>query len=428
MSTEPPRPRLDTDGPHTGDIRVAGAPRPEPSFDARARPEATTRVDGFPAITVTSGPPYSPPARSGKGRRKAVWIAAGVGAVVVLGVTAYGLTSGDAAESAPPEPSTAAAAAAPWTPDAARGLAELPAVRYAGKLPKGDADVRLRLDVTRAGSATGTITSGAYRGDLVTIDGDTYLRAAAPLWRALGTGAERPDDYANRWTRATPALLGVDPAVLAPKALAKALDGDARALDDAVGGTAAHRVKTPRADVLVAKDAPYGLLGVQTSGHGEPLFTAAPLPDAAPVLGRIRTRVAALGGAVDPALRFSPGKLTFIGCAENVNGCTISVPARLTAPGGNVPDGARAALRATVTAGGRTLGACAASADVPENRSLVLRCTVTSAGWRAWMRRAMDTPGRHPYSATARVVGQAVAPGDVGALLTGLDGERTAPP
>ncbi|MFC0040415.1 hypothetical protein [Actinomadura rayongensis] len=377
---------------------------------------------GFGGPPVELPPlPYRPGGRPRKARRRLVL------GVVVLAVAAGGAGAGALLVSSDGKPARRAApparVPAAWLP-AARQAAALDAVRFDATLTRGGEPVRIRLGVTRRGSATGTITAAGTTADLVSVAGATYLKAGESFWRAQ-PGAARPDDYAGRWTKAPASVFGVDVRnVLAPRALAAALAGNPRVTSaTAPGGVPAYQVRTRRADYLIARTAPFGLLAVRAAGHGDPLFAATPRDDAPAVRQEVRTRVAALGGAVDPALRFATGTLSFLDCDQNVNGCTVSVPAQLSAPG-TVPPDARALLRATVTADGAALGSCAASAPVPRDRSLVLRCTVTSPGWRTWMRRAMDTPGRHPYAANARVLGLAVAPGDVARLLTAVDAER----
>ncbi|POM25465.1 hypothetical protein BTM25_41130 [Actinomadura rubteroloni] len=366
--------------------------------------------------------PYRPGGRPRKARRRLLL------GVVALAVVAGGAGAGALLVSSDGKPGRHAAPAqrvpATWAPAARQAINALDAVRFDTTLTRGGEPVRIRLGVTRQGSATGTITAAGTTADLVSVGGATYLKAGESFWRAQ-PGAARPDDYAGRWTKAPASVFGVDVRkILAPRAIAAALAGNPRVTAaTAPGGVPAYRVRTRRADYLIARTAPFGLLAVRAAGHGDPLLTATPRDDAPAVRKEIRTRVAALGGAVDPALRFSTSALSFLACDQNVNGCTVSVPAALSAPG-TVPPDARAELHATVTAEGAALGSCAASAAVPRDRSLVLRCTVTSRGWRTWMRRAMDTPGRHPYAANARVLGLAVAPGDVARLLRAVDAER----
>ncbi|MBW8485091.1 hypothetical protein [Actinomadura parmotrematis] len=354
---------------------------------------------------------YAPPSR----RRRTIVLAAGA-AVLLAGASAgvYAVTRdsghGDREAAAPGKPGPA------WAKDAAAALLAAPGVAYTGALPSKAGPMALSLRVTRAGSATGTLTAGGHRAALVTVDGTTYIKADARFWRTYGGETAQPGNYAGRWTKAPASLFDLDVRdVLAPSAVARLLTRTA---------ASGHRVRTARADYTVSAAAPYRLAGVRTAGHGDPALTVAEVPDGAALRAELRSRVAALGGAVDAGLRFTVGRPAFQNCNENTSGCTVRVPVTLSAPTDGVPSGARAALRATIVSGTRALGSCTASAAVPAGRSLTLGCTVTGKAWRTWMERALDTPGSHPYRATARVVGEAVAPGGVTDLLNRVDRER----
>ncbi|MFF5264219.1 hypothetical protein ACFY4C_35270 [Actinomadura viridis] len=419
-------PRVTPPPPHG----VPGTPPPpmEPlpvPPSAMAAPPPSTPPHGF-------GPPPPmppPPGKRGgsKGPRR-ILIAAG--AVVVLGAAgaAYAvLTRGgdDGGE----RPRTSGPAPAAWSQEAGRQLAATPGLRYEGTVTVNGRPLQVLLRVTRAGLASGSLTAGTVRADLVVVDGSTYVKGGPVFWRTYSGEAARADSFAGRWAElpaSFPSLRAVSD-VLAPRAIAAAVGkAPARTPTEDVGGTRAYRVKTAKADYFVTTSAPYRLLRVQAAGQGDPRFTVSPLADPAGAFSEIRPRVAALGGAADPALRFQPGKPTFVNCNDNLNGCTLSVPATLTEPQGTVPDDARAALRASITSKGRTLGSCTGSAAVAADREVTLRCTVSGRAWRTWMRQARDVPGTHAYEGHARVIGEAVAPSDVGRLLGLVDRERTA--
>ncbi|MCP2343411.1 hypothetical protein [Actinomadura rupiterrae] len=386
------------------------------------------KPDGPETATDGSAAPGGEPPKKGWGRVLGVpsplLIAGSAIVAVALTIAAFAMTE-DGAEkkrrhAAKPHPT------APWAAAARQRLLGASGVRYDGTVRSNDKPVHLKLTVFDGGAASGTLTAGTEHADVVAAGGDTYLKAAASFWKNYGGEAEHAADYAGRWTKAPANLPGLDvKAVFAPDTIAKRLaSAPERPSTETVGTVRAYRLKTPRADYLVGVDAPNALLKVQAAGGDEPTFTAADVPDAAKAFADVRTRVAALGGASDPALRFRPGKLTFINCDQNVDGCTVSVPASLVRPEGSPPDGARATLIATVLADGRALGTCTGSGTVPANGSLVLRCTVTGPGWRSWMRSALDDPGAHPYEARARVLGEAVSASRVSQLLAQLDRHR----
>ncbi|MFB4313668.1 hypothetical protein [Actinomadura sp. 21ATH] len=366
--------------------------------------------------------------RNGRPRRRLLAVAGAVVAVTAA-VVAFGVIAtrdDDAGRSG----ATETPAPPAWSREAGRDLKSLPGVRYDGTVTMQGKPVRLRLKVTRSGLATGTLAApGGPEADLVAVEGSTYVKGGPAFWRAYTTEAARASSFANRWTKVPTSFPGVAAVrdVLGPEAIARTLAKASRkpATENA-GGTPAYRVKTARADYFIAKAAPHRLLQVRTAGQGDPLLTAVPLADPALAIRQLRPRVAALGGAADPALRFEPGKPAFINCNDNTSGCTLNVKATLTVPAGTVPDGARASLLATITAEGRTLGSCTTSAAVPTDRKPTLRCTVESRGWRTWMRAAQDDPGEHRYEAHARVLGEAVAASDLARMLALVDRERAA--
>lgn len=348
---------------------------------------------------------------------------------VVLTVAAFMLTGGDSGKKG--RKSAKPRATAPWATAARQRLLAASGVRYDGTVRSDGKPVHLTLTVFAGGAASGTLTAGPEHADVVAADGDTYLRAAASFWKSYGGETEHAADYAGRWTKAPANLPGLDvKSVFAPDTIAKRLaSAPDKPSTENVGPARAYRVKTSRADYLVGVDAPNALLRVQAAVGDQPVFTAGAVPNPAKAFAEVRGRVAALGGAADPALRFRPGKLSFINCDQNVEGCTVSVPATLVRPDGSPPEGSRATLRVTVLADHRSLGACTGSGAVPSNGSLVLRCTVTSKGWRSWMRSALDDPGAHAYEAQARVLGEAVSTSRVPQLLAQLDRHRpTATP
>jgi hypothetical protein len=301
-------------------------------------------------------------------------------------------------------------------------------MRYDGTLTVGGRPVQAHLRVTPAGSATGVLTAGTLRADVVAVDGDTFVKAGTAFWRDYAGETRHPEYYAGRWSKAPAALPGFDvPDVLGPKPIAKALaKTKGKTSTEKVNGVPAYRVKTSGAVYLVSTAAPHRLLGVRPSGQNAAQFTAAPVAAPASVFAELRPRVAKLGGAADPSLLFRPGSLTFDNCDQNTNGCTVNVPATLTSPSGAVPDGARAALRASITSRGKPLGSCRTSGPVPAARTLVLRCTVKSRQWSHWVRDALDNPGSYPYQATAHVIGEAVGTADVSKLVALVDRERRA--
>ncbi|WP_243717432.1 hypothetical protein [Actinomadura darangshiensis] len=323
---------------------------------------------------------------------------------------------------------TVPAAPPAWTVAAGRNLTSGTGLRYDGPLSAGGQPVQAHLRVTPAGAATGTLTAGLTTADVVAIDGVTYIKAGLSFWQTYASGVVHPEYFAGRWAKAPVSVPGFDlPDVLGPKAIAaKLAKAPAEPPTENVNGVRAYKVETAGAEYLLAATAPYRLLSVRPKGQDAPRITVAPVAAPATVFAELRPRVGRLGGALDPNLHFTPGTLTFSNCDQNTNGCTVNVPAAMAEPAGAVPDGARAALRASITSRGEALGSCTGSGPVPANRAMVLRCTVTGKLWRHWMKAALDNPGSYPYEASARVVGEALDASAVPALLARVDRERKA--
>ncbi|TDD28420.1 hypothetical protein E1287_32850 [Actinomadura sp. KC06] len=407
-----------------------------PEQDEASSPTASQPPPGMPfppntPFAPNTMPPPAPPLPSdpARQRQRRLIIAAGAAAIVlVVGTVLAVVLAGGGDESGKPGKPTTPAGPPAWSLKAGQWLTSGKGMRYEGAMTVGGKPVQARLRVTPAGSASGTLTAGVLKADVVAVDGVTYIKAGTAFWRDYAGGTRHPDYYAGRWSKAPASVPGFDvPDVLGPSSIARTLTRTpAKTPTENVNGVPAYKVRTPGAEYLVAKAAPHQLVSVRAVGRNAPWFTAAPVVAPATLFAELRPRVAALGGAADPSLRFRPGTLTFSNCDQNTNGCTVIVPAALTSPEGAVPSGARAALRASITSRGAPLGSCRASGTVPADRALELRCTVTSRLWRRWVRAALDNPGSYPYAATAHVVGEAVGADGVQKLLDLVDRERRA--
>ncbi|MFB4298160.1 hypothetical protein [Actinomadura sp. NTSP31] len=380
-----------------------------------------------PGIPGMPPPGIGGPRPRGGKLKKRLLTGAGVAVVLAAAATVAMVFVSDDDGPGRPRPKPSSTAPAAWALKAGRELTSGPGFRYRGTLTgANNAPVQVDLQVTAAGSATGTLTAGTLKADVVAVDGETYIRAGVAFWREYAGERSHPDNFAGRWSKAPASVPGFDvPDVLGAQAIAESLTkAPADPPTQTVGGVRAYKIATKDATYLVSAAAPYRLLNVQAAGSDGARFTVAGLDDPAALFVRMRPRVKALAGAADPNLHFNPGQLSFVDCDQNTAGCTVRVPATLSSPD-TVPDGARAALRASIATRGTPLGACATSAPVPSDRSLVLTCTVSGRAWRTWVKSALDHPGSYPYSAQARVVGEALTRADVKALLAKLDRERS---
>lgn len=354
------------------------------------------------------------------------------GTVLVLGQARGG--DGDHKPKARSGQPSSPAVTASLTAKVAQRLDGLPALRYSGTFTSNGTPVRAELTVTKGGSAIGSLTRAGERAELVTINARTFLKADASFWREAVSTTALPEDFAGRWAKAPTTVLGFNVKdFLAPASIARRLrSAQAPSAAEDVGGRSGYRINTAQGGYWASAAAPHSLLRVQ--GASDSLFTVTELPDAAPSFTKLRQRVGALGGALDPVVTFQAGTLEFVNCNENVKACALRLPVSTEAPAvaGDPGTGAtgtgslRAVLLAKITTADRTLGTCTATQALGPTRRAVLSCTVTSEGWRSFMRKARDVPGNHKYSAQARVVAEAVAKAEVAGLLTQVDQERPA--
>lgn len=410
-------------------------PGPETPPQPTGPPEANTAPGSAGGVPAVPPPQAADPSGARRLPRVPPLPAAIAGLLVltvVAGLIAFG--SGAEQDGGGGERRTRAGGPAkdPGKPDpqaarTARRLATLPGLKYTGTFTTKGATVRADLLVTRAGSATGTLTVGGLRAELVSLDGTSYLRGSAEFWRSYGGVTTNPGDYANAWTRAPGQPLDFDiPTLLAPSAIAQRLQ-TARPHGDveSVAGEPARTVTTPRGDYLVSAADAGRLLRVQAPGGGAAYrFEVTEPVEPAAIFAALRTRVGALGRSRDPRVRFAPGTLRLVNCNNNVSSCSLQLA---TARQGTAPASSgqpRAMMLGSVSAGGRILGACVGSAAVPASGEVRLRCTVSSRGWRSWMSQAQRTPGRHRYTGHSRVVAVAVAKDEVAGLLAKVDREE----
>jgi hypothetical protein len=305
---------------------------------------------------------------------------------------------------------------------AAQRLAGIRGLRYNGTFSSGGTTMQAQIAVTRAGSASGSITVDGEKADLVAVDGSTYLKAGRNFWRSHGGVTTNPEDYAATWSRAPESSLDLDiPGVLSPNAVMRNLratgpQGSTARTD--VNGVPAVKATTPQGDFYVSATGEPKLLRIQASGTRTHQFDVSELTaaDVDGLFTELRTKVKNLTEVLDPGVRFSfTGGLKFSGCGPS--GCTVKYTVT------NESQAAvQAVIKATIRAGGRDLGSCTGSQALQPDGKADLRCRVTSGGWKAWVRWARSTPGTHRYEAKAQVIGQNRP--DVGPLLAKIEQER----
>jgi hypothetical protein len=338
-----------------------------------------------------------------------------------------GLTGDDKGNKASPTNTTAAGNnGAARAGKAAQNLGAIPALRYSGTFSSGGDQFQAQLTVTKAGSATGTITVGGSKATLVSVDGKTYLKAPKGFWRGQGGVTANPEDYANRWSKAPDSALNLDvKQVLAAGSIVQALQGissyqPAGAPQD-INGTPAVKVTGADAEYYLSTSEPPKLLRIVGTGSDTYQFdvTEVSAGEAATVFQQLRDQVKALSGARDPSIRFINNGLKNTGCG--VSSCTIKMSATSVSIGGSAP--VRAVMLAKITAGsrtGRTLGTCSdsASAGSGSGKKVNLSCTVRGGAWSSWARSVRGTAS---YYIQAHTVAEATGTDD---LLSAIDQEQ----
>ncbi|WP_460524129.1 hypothetical protein [Flindersiella endophytica] len=260
--------------------------------------------------------------------------------------------------------------------EAVAELAWAPAVRYRGSVNDPlRRSVEVDLTMTIEGSGAGTFEVAGQSGQLLVVDGATYLRAGAAFWRTFprvleeGAKAERDlrardgeayiDDLVrstvtamaggltSHWAKVDPADLGlVDPETLAPQAIASSAGFDLARVDAAgsglpttVGRTAATKLTAGTGTAAMAyylrRSAPYRLLRVEaTSGAAGLRLDVVRL--SAPAAQQARDDIAFQVGGLDTALdlqielEYIPKRTIDVSCSRS-GGCRST--AKLTTAG-----------------------------------------------------------------------------------------------
>jgi hypothetical protein len=377
-------------------------------------------------------PSYPPTPTQGKNKRPLIIMSAGAGVVVllVLVAAAIGMTGGGKDNSTSAPTVAASNTGAAGAVRAAQSLGAVPALRYSGTFSSGGDDLQARLSVTKGGSAVGTITIGGDRADLVSVDGNTYLKAPKAFWRDQGGVTTNPEDFAGRWAKAPDSAFNLDiKNVLAAGAIVRGLQGvgsyQPAGGTENINGTPATKVTGADAEYYISTANPPKLLRIVGTGTSTYRFDVAEVAttEVATLFQQLRDQIKALAGARDPSVRFLPtGKIKSSNCG--VSSCTVKLSVTTLSVGGSSSSSStpiRAIMFGKITAGGRTgrtLGTCSDSARTTSGKRLNLSCTVRSGTWSSWVR---GIRGSASYYVQARTVAES---GDVSGLLTVVDREQ----
>ncbi|MEU1588094.1 hypothetical protein [Micromonospora sp. NPDC005710] len=328
---------------------------------------------------------------------------------------------------------------------AAMGAAE--AVRLLGA-PIGGASTD--LTVLKGGQATGTVSLGGLKIDVLRVDERTYVKMPATMLPGGDQG-----DLANRWITGgagTTAL--VAGAVTTPAALGKQLADAVEqtssfpAVTDTVDDdrTRAWRATTPAGVLTVSVDSPHRVLrlvpavtapsipalpsipslpsfpslpdltgGALHANLAPPRRAPAalgaltfPAPDVEKTYGTLIDNARQLTDAIDTSYRFDlKGKASFRGCGPS--SCTVAQTVTNTFSSKDVekPSSITVDVTVTMTGDGRPVGGCKTARTVKVNATAALSCTNVSPAWSAFYVRARATRGTHIYAAQVRVMAKA---------------------
>jgi hypothetical protein len=343
--------------------------------------------------------PAPPPPAQGKDKRRLIMISIGGGvvALLVLVVAVIGMTGGDKKDTTDPPTVAASNTGAAGAAKAAQSLGAVPALRYNGTFSSGGDDLQAQLSVTKGGSAVGTITVGGAKADLVSVDGNTYLKAPKAFWRDQGGVTTNPEDFAGRWAKAPDSAFNLDiKNVLAGGAIVRGLQGVGSSQPaggtENINGTPAIKVAGADAEYYISSANPPKLLRVVGTGTDAYSLDVAEVAttEVSTLFQQLRDQVGALDGARDPSVRFLPTtKIKSSNCG--VSSCTMKLTVTTLAVGGSSSSSSsiRAIMLGKITAGGRTgrtLGTCSDSATTSSGKRLNLSCTVRGGTWSSWVR------------------------------------------
>ncbi|WP_116243808.1 hypothetical protein [Nocardiopsis sp. FIRDI 009] len=193
------------------------------------------------------------PVSHNRGRRSGRSVFAAAGTAVVLGLTGCStisdlLPGGGGEEEPSPEP-TESVAAAPLLEEALADLADYPALTATGQVARsvGEDVQDASLTVADGGATSGTIRAHGIEGEIIDVDGRTYVRATEDFWLDRGVVGPDFDDFEDNWVRTSAGQVGIEPgAVLAPPVLAEILGGleieEEDAIEENLDGALAYRI------------------------------------------------------------------------------------------------------------------------------------------------------------------------------------------
>lgn len=282
---------------------------------------------------------------------------------------------------------------------AASSLETAPGVRVNGTVRDATGqNVAIDVRINGAGDGAGKVRRNGTVGDLLVVDGTTYVRARAPWW---GTD-NRAETYDRAWVAVADSAIGLDLAgTLRPGALGEFLDEGFGSLQldgmpepSEVNGVPARRVESHAGSAWVTVAKPYQIVRIEgdlLTGEDRPAaLNIALTPSAA--TAEISRDVALTLPALRTGSFDSYRSLTFEGALKsacNSQGCTVT---------GRIQNGSddspvTAVLNGKVSGGKKVLGRCRSGrAAVAAAGVATVSCRISSRAWESFY-TAATTPG-----------------------------------
>ena len=308
---------------------------------------------------------------------------------------------------------------------AATALQQTAGVRVHGTVRAATAKtVGIDVQLTGGGDGLGRVTRNGVVGNVVIVDGSTYVRATAAWWAPDA----RAESYDRAWVKAAPTTVGLDfAAALRPKQLGTTVE---QTFVDAVrseppvttvNGVPARKITTDEGSLWLSAATPYRVVRLEgtlltqpvalTVATLAPLATAQTSRDVALLLPQLRD------GTYDAqhALQFD-GTLA---SSCNATGCTVT--GRIRNISTDAP--ATAVLNSKVTGENALLGRCqSARTPIAAASATTVGCRVSTAAWRAFYANATApgaTMATTSYRASATTSAIGPAPDAVSCLPSG---------
>lgn len=328
-----------------------------------------------------------------------------VAALVAVALVAVGCAAGGGPQWNANLPGSVAAAAV--------SLDEDPATRYQGTVDGESGKIEFDVSVTRHGDGYGKL-SGPYTAEVMTIDGELYIKADQAYWQAEDSA--KAALYANQWVHGEEVGGGFDMSLFSPDGLADAVESAVAAIDPQklrtapetkIEGKEALRIEGPDATFYITKKTPHRLLRVEGSvaDSDKVAFDLEGLTedDAAKLFDQLTELAKQPVHDPDVSVSFVDRKF---------GTCTVTCQVIATVRNNSSEATVYPRMVVTIHADGQARGTCSADfAAIQPGGTGTATCVVSAAAWQAWYRWAKRTPGYHRWEARFEVTVRATVTG-----------------